>query len=196
MRVHDLAGRARCATLVLVISALPGRVHAQALPAAGREATVVIIVRHAEKDSVPLGDPSLTERGRARAAALVGAVSLAHVQAIVTTQFRRTRETAAPLAAALHVVPEIVVRALPIEAHARAVAEAVHRHDGQTVLVVGHAETVSAIMAALGAPRLSDLCASDYSELFVLVLAGSTTRLIRGSYGAPSASPADCSNPP
>lgn len=50
--------------------------------------------------------------------------------------------------------------------------------------MVGHGETVGVIMSALGAPRQSDLCASDYSELFVLVLDASGTRVTHGSYGA------------
>jgi phosphohistidine phosphatase SixA len=180
--------------LALVALASARNANAQRLPASGHGATVVIVIRHAEKDSVPKEDPPLTEKGRARARALVQALASAHVDDIIVTQLRRSRETAAPLAEAMKIVPEVVARTLPIEGHARAVARAVHRHDGHTVLVVGHGETVGAIMVALGAPRRAHLCASDYSELFILVLEGSTTRLIRGSYGAPSLTPADCSH--
>lgn len=190
---RSVKGR-RLVSLSLMVSVSAVGAGAQPISRGEHDTTVVIVIRHAEKDSVPRGDPPLTQAGRARAAALIDALSSAHVQAIITTQLRRSRETAAPLAAALHIVPEIVPRGNSIEAHARAVSAAVRRHRGQTVLVVGHGETVGAIMSALGAPRQSDLCASDYSELFVLVLDESGARVTHESYGAPSATPADCAN--
>ncbi|HEY4658820.1 MAG TPA: hypothetical protein VIH11_04850, partial [Gemmatimonadaceae bacterium] len=79
--------------------------------------------------------------------------------------------------------------------HAKAVAVAVRKHGGQTVLVVGHSNTVGAIIAALGGPRVPDLCDTQYSNLFTLVIEGSSAKLIRASYGAPSPDPAaSCAN--
>ncbi|MEO6209854.1 MAG: histidine phosphatase family protein [Gemmatimonadaceae bacterium] len=156
--------------------------------------TLVIVVRHAEKDTSPENDPHLTAAGVARAAALAEAIANAHVQAIITTQLLRSRETARPAAEANKVVPEVIARTSATISDVRAVAHAVRRHAGQAVLVLGHGETVGPILQALGAPRIPTLCASDYSELFILVLKGPTARLIRSSYGAPSVSPPDCSN--
>jgi len=62
------------------------------------------------------------------------------------------------------------------------------RHAGETVLVVGHSNSVPAIIAALGGPKLPELCDAEYSRLFVLVIDGSgPARLTRASYGAPDA---------
>ena len=64
-----------------------------------------------------------------------------------------------------------------------AVADAVMKHAGKTVLVVGHSNTVAAIVAALGGPKLADLCDTQYSMLTTMVLDGQTVRVIRSSYG-------------
>jgi broad specificity phosphatase PhoE len=158
---------------------------------AQRGATVVIVVRHAEKDVTPRIDPPLTAAGVARANALAAALADANVQAIITTQLRRTRETASPLAKRLRLDVQSLERGPDIGAHARAVAAAVRRHAGGTVLVVGHGETVGPIIAALGGPRIRDLCLSEYSHLFVLVIDTGATRFIRSEYGAPSPPPTD-----
>ena len=55
-----------------------------------------------------------------------------------------------------------------------------------SVLVVGHSNTVTQIIAALGGPKLPDLCDSQYSNLYTVVLDGPSARLITGTYGAPS----------
>jgi phosphohistidine phosphatase SixA len=161
---------------------------AERLPAQSKS-TVVILVRHGEKAAAPAADPPLTEAGVARARALAAALSNTVVQAAITTEFARTRETAQPTVDAQHLTPEIV-RAGPVAAHAKAVADAVRAHAGQTVLVVGHSNTVPAIIAALGGPKLPDICDSQYSNFFVLILHDGKADLITSSYGASSADPA------
>jgi broad specificity phosphatase PhoE len=76
-----------------------------------------------------------------------------------------------------------------VEAHIKAVADAVRaRPAGETVLVVGHSNTIPAIIAALGGPRLADMCEQEYATLFILTIpASGPAKLIRGSYGAPDA---------
>ena len=151
--------------------------------------TMVILVRHAEKAAEPAADPPLTEAGAARARALAAALEHARVQAVITTELTRTRETARPVAEADHLSPE-VVHSGPRAEHVKAVAAAVRRHEGETILVVGHSNTVPAIIAALGGPTLPDICDSQYSTLYVLYLDGSRASLVTSSYGAPSPDPA------
>jgi len=154
--------------------------------------TVVLLVRHAEKAAQPAQNPPLTEAGAARAQALVAVARDAGVTAIITTQYERTRKTAEPTALALRVTPE-VVDAGPVAQHAKAVADQVLKHAGGTVLVVGHSNTIPAIVGALGAPQPRDLCDSEYDQLFVVVI-GDTgpPRLIRSRYGAPGANDPSC----
>ena len=149
-------------------------------------ATVVLLVRHGEKAAQPAADPALTPEGEARAQALLEAARDAGVNAVITTQFLRTRATAEPVARAMSITPEVI--AAQGAGHPQAVADAIRqRYVGRTVLVVGHSNTIAAIAGALGVPRPRDLCDSDYDQLMTVVLAeGSAPRLIRSRFGAPS----------
>ena len=166
--------------LLAVFVALPAVATGQSSP------TVVIIARHAEKGTTPANDPPLTETGVARAKALAVAVADAKIQAVITTQLLRTRETARPAAEARGLTMETVAVSGAASAHAQAVADAVRKHAGKTVLVVGHSNTVNLIVGALGGPKIVDLCDSQYSNLYTLVLDGASARLVVGTYGAPS----------
>lgn len=162
------------------VVALPALAIGQSSP------TVVIIARHAEKGTTPANDPPLTDAGVARAKALAVAVADAKIQAVITTQLVRTRETGRPAAEARGLAMETVAVSGAAAVHAQAVADAVRKHAGQTVLVVGHSNTVNLIVGALGGPKIPDLCDSQYSNLYTLVLDGAVARLVVGTYGAPS----------
>jgi broad specificity phosphatase PhoE len=145
----------------------------QAVPISGT--TMVVLVRHAEKAAEPAADPPLTEAGEARAIALSEYVKSLPVMAVITTQFARTRATAAPLAARLGVAPEVVDARAPN--HAQLVAQGIlARHRNQTVVVVGHSNTIPDIIAALGAPRVPPICDSDYDGIYLVWLPDSGGR--------------------
>jgi broad specificity phosphatase PhoE len=168
---------------------LPALLLAAAPAAAQAPPTVVILVRHGEKVTANRNDsdPVLTPAGQARAQALAQALDTTHLNAVITTQYRRSVATAAPVAAAHHLTPEVV------DVHAgngvqRVVNSIRNRHAGQTVLVVGHTNTVPEIIAALGGPHMADLPDWQYSGMYVLVLnAGRPPTLVRAWYGAPDA---------
>jgi broad specificity phosphatase PhoE len=157
--------------------------------------TLVLLVRHAEKATEPADDPPLTPAGTQRAQDLAAALADAGVTAILTTQLKRSRDTAQPLATALRLTPEVV----PVgsegadDAHVAAVAAAVRRHAGEIVLVVGHSDSIPLIIAALGGPQMPEICETLFANLFVLVPGATDARLIRTYYGAADAPPqADC----
>lgn len=167
-----------------------------AVPAAPlAPATVVLLVRHAEK-APGAGDVPLSAEGEARARALVEVGRVAGVQAIITTQYARTRSTGAPLAAALHLTPEIIPAQADVPSHAAAVSEAIRRnHQGRTVLVVGHSNTIPPIVAALGGERFRDLCDPEYDALFVVVLSDAgPVRTVKSRFGAPTPLGAECTS--
>jgi broad specificity phosphatase PhoE len=148
--------------------------------------TTVYLVRHGEKSTAVSNDPDpdLSTAGWARANALAAKLRGAGITAIVATQLKRTQETAEPLAAQLGLNAEVVAVGGP--AHADSVAAAIKRHRGGTVLVVGHSNTITPIIAALGGPKLPNLCDNEYSSLFVVTLTGSAAPVIvRQHYGAP-----------
>ena len=144
----------------------------------------VILVRHAEREWEG-EDPPLTATGETRAQALAATLRDAGVTAIITTQWRRTRDTATPLASLLRITPEVVPvydgKALE---NIQDVAAAVRRRKSETVLVVGHI-TVTGVIAALGGPRLPTICENVFSDLFFFTPAAGEDGLVRLRYGTP-----------
>ncbi|HKG92834.1 MAG TPA: phosphoglycerate mutase family protein [Gemmatimonadaceae bacterium] len=158
---------------------------AAANPVPSAAVTTVLLVRHAERP--PGADPSLDAAGQARAQALADALASAGVSAIYTTQFRRTQETAAPLAQRLGIVPQVIAARGGDSAavHAQEVAAAIRaRHAGGVVLVVGHSNTVPLIVRALGGTAPDQIADAEYGNLFIVTV-GETgvVRTIRARYG-------------
>jgi broad specificity phosphatase PhoE len=187
MRKWSWWGAAALTVSVLTLSGLVGR------PLAAQP-SMVVLVRHGEKATVGGSDPSLSEAGVARAQALAGALTMLTPNAIVVSSLKRTGETAAVVVSKTGVVPTVI----PIDgggaAHVAAVAAAVRAARG-IVLVVGHSNTVPAIVTALGGPPLPDLCDASYATLFVLTpgQAGAAAQVVRAQYGAPDGPlPASC----
>jgi broad specificity phosphatase PhoE len=146
--------------------------------------TVVYLVRHAEKAAQPAADPPLTPEGEARATALATLLRQAGVQDVYTTQYARTRSTAAPFVAAAGLQAIVIGATGDAPAHARTVADRILANPGRTVLVVGHSNTIPAIVEALGAPAPEPIRDDEYDDLFVVILqAGRTARVVRARYG-------------
>ena len=150
--------------------------------------STVILVRHGERATEPANDPVLTDAGKARAAALKDVLRGARITSVVTTHLQRTQLTAKPLMESLALSP-IVVRAGGT-GHADSVAATVRRRPaGDVVLVVGHSNTIPAIVGALGGPKMPDLCDGQYPMLYILEFppGGGAPRYIEARYGAADA---------
>jgi broad specificity phosphatase PhoE len=147
---------------------------------------LIIVVRHAEKACTPHDDPPLSQAGKKRAEDLAAALGGAKVRRVITTDFRRTSETAAPLAQALALQPIVIkLKDGPVDVgtHIGKVVDAVRASNEGTVLVVGHTITIPDIIDRLGGPKPGEIPESEYSNLFLLV-GDSGTRLVRSHYGA------------
>jgi len=114
----------------------------------------------------------LSEAGTARAEALVTVLKDAGISAIYTTELKRTQQTAAPLAKALQLAPDV------INAKDRATLITKLQGSSGNVLVVGHGNTIPDVIKALGITTPINIADNDYDNLFVVVLE-STPRLIR-----------------
>lgn len=137
--------------------------------------STLFIVRHAEKAESADKNPDLSEAGRARAESLAKMLKDAGVTAIYATEFKRTQQTAAPLAKARGITVTIV----PAK---DTVAITTQLRDVRgNALVVGHSNTVPALIKALGLDTPIDIAEADYDNLFVIVL-DEKSRLIRLHY--------------
>jgi phosphohistidine phosphatase SixA len=147
--------------------------------------SLVVLVRHGEKAPEPAADPNLSAAGQERARALLDAMMYGGPSAVIVTATRRTAETAAPLAAKFGITPQVISLTGGGAAHVNAVADAVRKSRG-VVVVVGHSNTIPAIVKALGGPALPDLCDSSYATMFVLQPGkdGRPASVVRAQYGA------------
>ncbi len=157
--------------------------------------SLIVLVRHAEKAAVVGNDPPLSELGQSRAIDLAKAMRSAPPNAIVVSALQRTSLTAAEVAKATGVVPQAIALAGGTAAHVDAVAKAVRAATG-VVLVVGHSNTVPAIIKALGGPSLPDICDATYTDFFTLTphRTGEGASLVISRFGANEPPPpASCS---
>jgi broad specificity phosphatase PhoE len=136
---------------------------ASALLATATAQSTIFIVRHAEKADAT-NDPDLSEAGRGRAEALAKMLKDANITAIYATEFKRTQQTAAPLAKALG----IIVTTLPAKDNAALIAKL--RALNGNALVVGHGDTIPDLIKALGISEPINITENDYDNLFVVVL--------------------------
>lgn len=150
---------------VLVGAAIAAAATWAAIDACQSRTTTVLLVRHADREP---GRDQLSAAGLERARKLTEALRDADLAAIYQTQYRRTQQTAAAVATAFGLTP-VAVDARDSEALARDVLQ---NHRGETVLVVGHSNTVPDVVAALGGPSIPDFAEDDYGKLLVLDLCG------------------------
>jgi broad specificity phosphatase PhoE len=152
------------------------------LPVAALAQHPVFVVRHAERADAGMAtatsmanDPELSEAGKARAQSLATLLKDAGVTAIFVTEFKRTQQTAEPLAKALGIQPTV----LSVK-DAASVVEKIRAANG-AALIVGHSNTVPDVLTRLGIANPPKLGDADYDNLFV-VTGGDKPALIRLHY--------------
>jgi broad specificity phosphatase PhoE len=132
-------------------------------PAAVRAQDAIFVVRHAEKADSSRDAP-LSAQGHARAALLAEVLRESGVRAVFATEFQRTMHTAKPLADAL----ALAVTSVPANDQA-ALIERVRTQRSGAVLIVGHSNTIPAILKALGCTARVEIADDQYGDLFVVV---------------------------
>src|SRR3954454_17104256 len=128
----------------------------------GQDSGKVFAVRHAEKQSDEADTP-LSSKGQARAECLAQTLKDAHIAAVFTTQYIRTKQTAAPT------VQATGAKATAIDAKSNDETVKAARAAAQSgnVLIVGHSNSVPGILSALGAPAVT-IADTTYDLLFVV----------------------------
>lgn len=140
------------------------------------EATTFVLVRHAEKDAGE--DPGLSAAGRERARRLAQLLSHRRVDAVYATAYRRTQETAAPVAG----THRIDVRTYDAGADAKPLAERLRAaHAGGAAVIVGHSNTVPAIAAALCRCEVAPMSEAEYDRLVEVTIAPDGSATLRQS---------------
>lgn len=132
--------------------------------------TTVLVMRHAEKAAYPADDPLLSAAGEARAQALAvqfgGAPPGLGIDAVYVSEFRRTQETVRPLVNRLGIPMIVVPAAQPDVVAKRARTE----YRGGRVLIVGHSNTVPAIVEALSGDEVPEMQDTEYGIVYVVAV--------------------------
>lgn len=167
-------GRSTFVALTIAVASLSFFVSAEiAAEDESDESAVVYLVRHAEKTQ-DTEDPGLTPYGKERAAALADILVDRGVDRILSSDFRRTRETATPLANRLGVEVELY-DAEDLGNLARHLREA----EAETILVVGHSNTTPDLVEALGGDPGPPIEEDEYDRLYRIDLPSGRTVLER-----------------
>lgn len=140
-------------------------------PAAGTR--WIFVVRHAEKNTGE--DPSLSVTGLARAKRLALILEDAPIRACFASEYRRTVETARPVSRQ----SEVPVTGLPARDLDTLTARLLETPTGGAALVVGHSNTVPAILARLGIEEEVVIEEGEYGALFLVQLSPLGPELLR-----------------
>ena len=140
------------------------------------EPAVIYVVRHGEKTGND-GDPDLTAQGRARASNIAAILKKTGIRQVFTSKTARTRQTAAPTAAALGVP----VKEYDARQPEKMVEEL--KAAGGNALVVGHSNTVGKLVTLLGGEPGAAIGDDEYDRLYQLVVGrdGSVTTILLSS---------------
>ena len=139
-----------------------------------QQPTLVFVVRHAEKAKDDPRDPSLSEAGHRRAEDLAQLLSAARVTHLFSSQFRRTRQTLAPLAQQ----QELEVQVISAHDPDKQKEALLGLPPGSVAVVAGHSDTVPAMVQSLGGNLNGLLHTEDgdmlhdyeYNRLFLVIL--------------------------
>ena len=145
-------------------------------PAVALAQKLVFVVRHAERADTGMQaqtDPPLSAAGETRAQKLAGMLADAGVKDVFATEFKRTQDTAKPLAMKTGVAVEQVG-----SKDTTLLIAKIKSHPNDVVLVVGHSNTLPTILKALVGVDVA-IADNEYDNLFVVVPAMGTMTRIR-----------------
>lgn len=149
--------------------------------------TTVIFVRYAELQPGDSANPGLSAAGQRRAEELVRVLGdvdvVAGVDAIYATRFRRTQETAEPLARHLDLAVQVVDSRDIVGLCERILRE----HKGEIVLVVTNREALPQLIEELhGSKKLPPMADTEHDNIYIVSIPWyGKVKTLRLKYGVP-----------
>src|SRR5262245_42593490 len=144
--------------------------------------TTVILIRHADRTSSATDeDPPLNNKGEARAQELVHVLGTSSTEIIYHSRFKRSKETAKPLATQRGIVKK------QLEEPSKLQHDILTLHQGQVVLVTGHSKQVPALITLLSGRPMPNINDSEFDNLFIVTVLGSDKASVTHlKYGKPT----------
>jgi broad specificity phosphatase PhoE len=112
---------------------------------------------------------------------------VAGIDAIYATPFKRTRQTAEPLAARLG----IPINSYSPDDNEEVLEHILRNHKGKIILVVAHSDTLPMLIAELGASKkVPPIAEGEYDNIYIVSIPWfGKTKTIRLRYGEPYLGP-------
>ena len=128
------------------------------------ELTTFLLTRHAEKAKEGGRDPVLSKQGVERAKALAAALKHTDVDLIISTPFKRTRQTVQLLATQKALTTQEYDYRNP-----KLLEDLINQYAGKTIVISGHSNTTPFLVNQLvGSEQFEQLDESDYGKLFIV----------------------------
>ena len=188
MRARTWISSCRMLAAGLALAGCSATLLAAPASAASAKITTLVIVRHAEKATDDPRDPTLSPAGQERAEEFAKVLGGASVSAVYVTEFKRTRLTAEPTAQHFNLTIQAQPRAeMTPDVYARdLMPKILKKHAGKVVLIVGHSDTVPAIVKVLTGRTVPPIDETEFDRLYVVeVPKTGAARLIAARYGRP-----------
>lgn len=147
-----------------------------------QKAVKIFVVRHAEKltDDPKDKDPGLSELGAQRAIDLMKDLRGEKIDSIYTTNYKRTKLTAFPLADKIG----IAMKTYNPADHKTLAKQLIENAKGKKILIVGHSNTVLEVVEAFGATKpVKELTDDDYDYIFEITVKGDKADVKASRYG-------------
>lgn len=138
-------------------------------------ANSIYLVRHAEKQQDG-ADPALTECGKERAQALAALLSEIKLSAVYATPYQRTQQTAAAVAKQQQLSVSLYDPREPA-----LLTEQLAQADGP-VLVVGHSNTVPALVTLLSSIEVAPLNEQQFDMIYQVDTKKSSVSIVRQAF--------------
>ena len=136
-----------------------------AVPTEAQRTKTIILVRHAEKVDASQ-DPDLSAEGKQRSEKLAKIVKHYKPGAIYSTDFKRTRDTAAPMASRRKLHIQTYDPKKPNE-----LMDTIMKSSTKRFLIVGHSNTVPGLANLFGKKELfKNLDDSEYGAIYIVRL--------------------------
>lgn len=137
-----------------------------------------VLVRHAEKATDDPRDPVLTPEGMVRAQRLADSLRDTGLSAVYATGYRRTQQTAAPTAQGHGLEVTTYDAKQPASEFAALLRQ---RHTDDSVLVVGHSNTVPDIASALCDCPVEAMPETEYDRTITVRIAADGSAVMERS---------------
>ncbi len=150
---------------IILLFFLTSILQGSSLPNEEKSITTIFLVRHAEKAQDATSDPPLTSEGKARAQELAYILKHVPLDAVYSTPYKRTQQTALPTAEA----HSLQIDSYNPEEKESFLKNILSKHAGGNVLIIGHSNTVPVLANHLsGSTQFPPLDESTYDNIFVV----------------------------